>query len=405
MTEPHIVGAGVDTFIANVKIANKWGKPDATQEVPVELATRLQEWQDLARTQQRPYVTPWQFQATPLLMMLGGSSTWKWVLRNNWTEIKFGARLHMGMVAKMRLSSELLWSHSSLPLSLAAMQQFLNRLFGQQMYLQVALVDLCVDLVGLQLPTIWEEVFITHALGKRPISESSKDRAYYGGRSIETLQFSGHGNPMHSKLYNKVKEIQQHSPDKVWFHDLWGKRGWDGKAKVWRKEFSIERAALRDMIIDKDRETRIDSVYDVPKNLKRLWSYCTHDWLRMVVPQPTKNRKRWPTDPIWTLVQSAFDQYENQETEAFGPIIRKRKREKNLERATAAIAGYASTYAAWDETTTTEDDISVVFSRLYEGVTQRLEQRGIDFTAKMQEKRALYSVPRLEQTISEEIDV
>jgi hypothetical protein len=116
----------------------------------------------------------------------------------------------------------------------------------------------------------------------------------------------------------------------------------------------------------------------------------------MVVPQGTntKNRQRWPTDPTWLLIQRAFDQYQDQKTDQLGPIMRKRKREKNLERATAAIAGYASTYAAWDETTTTEDDLSVVFSKLYDSVTNRLDERGIDFTAKMIEKRDLYSIER-----------
>lgn len=397
MMQSQILGAGVDTFIANVKQMDKRGKPLAFQELPEDLAGSFQKWQDLARTQQRPYTTPLRFNGAPLLMMLGGSSTWKWILRNAWTEIKCGARLHMGMLAKMRLSSEYLWSRPSLDDSLLQMQRFVNGLFLKRMYLQVGQVDLCVDLVGFKLPPIWEEVFITHALSKSPIGESSKDRAYYGGRKLETLQFSGHGNPMHSKLYNKVKEIQQHSPDKVWFHDLWRGRGWNGKETVWRKEFSLERAALRDMIINKAHETRIDSVHDVPKNLKRLWTYCTSDWLRMVVPQSTKNRKRWPTDPTWTLLQGAFDHYANQETEQLGPIIRKRKREKNLERATAAIAGYASTYAAWDETTTEEDDISVAFSKLYESVTQRLDERGIDFVAKMLEKRDLYSIPKPDQ--------
>lgn len=396
MITPLIVGTGVDTFIANVKQLDKGGKPSAMQDVSVDLAGSLQEWQDLARVQQRPYATPLEFCNKPLLMMLGGSSSWKWILRNAWAEIKLGARLHMGMLAKMRLSSEYLWAQSSLEVSLRAMQQFVNQLFGQRMYLQVGQVDLCVDVVGLALPVLWEEVFITHAISKRPIGESSKDRAYYSGRKLETLQFSGHGNPLHSKLYNKVKEIQQHSPEKVWFHDLWRLHGWDGQATVWRKEFSIGRAALRDMIIDRAHETRIDSVYDVPKNLKRLWTYCTSDWLRMVVPQSanTRNRQRWPTDPAWVVLQGAFDQYVNQKTEALGPIIRKRKREKNLERATAAIAGYASTYAAWDEDVTLDDDISVVFSKLYGGVTQRLEEKGIDFAAKMQEKRTLYSIPQ-----------
>jgi hypothetical protein len=155
-------------------------------------------------------ITSRVFAGAPLLMMMAGSSTWKWILRNAWAEVKVGARLHMGMLAKMRLSSEYLWGQPTLDLAIARMHQFLSGFFGCRVFLQAGQVDLCVDVAGLELPPLWEEVFITHALGKQPIGESSKDRAYYGGRKLETLQFSGHGNPMSAKLYNKVKEIQQH---------------------------------------------------------------------------------------------------------------------------------------------------------------------------------------------------
>lgn len=400
MTEPLIVGAGVDTFVANVKQMDKRGRPVPAQELPVDLVGSLQEWQDLARVQMRPYATPLCFNGERLLMMLGGSSSWKWVLRNASVEVKLGARLHLGMLAKIRLSSEFLWSQPSLLACLQRLQHFADKLCGQRVYVQAGQVDLCTDVVGLELPPIWEEVFITHALSRGPIGESSKDRAFFHGRKLETVQFSGHGNPIHGKLYNKVKEIQQHSKEKVWFHDLWRARGWDGQATVWRVEFSLERAILRDLVIDKASGKRLDSVYDVPPNLKRLWAYCTHDWLRMVVPQAEqKNRKRWPTAAIWSVIQSAFDGYANHEAEQRGPLIRQRKREKNLERATAAIAGYASTYAAWDDTLTTEDDLSVVFSQLYQGVTKRLEERGVDFAAQMQEKRTLYSIAAQENEL------
>src|SRR5260370_5699057 len=118
MTEALIVGAGVDTFIANVKQMDKRGKPLAVQDLPVDLAGSFQEWQDLARMQQRPYTTTFRFNGAPLLMMLGGSSSWKWILRNAWAEVKFGARLHMGMLAKMSLSSEYLWAQPSLDMAL-----------------------------------------------------------------------------------------------------------------------------------------------------------------------------------------------------------------------------------------------------------------------------------------------
>lgn len=60
-------------------------------------------------------------------------------------------------------------------------------------------------------------------------------------------------------------------------------------------------------------------------------------------------------------------------------------------------AGYASTYAAWDDELTPDDDVSVIFSRLYEEVTKRLEECGVDFAEQMQEKRTLYSIAEQEK--------
>ena len=61
-------------------------------------------------------------------------------------------------------------------------------------------------------------------------------------------------------------------------------------------------------------------------------------------------------------------------------LQRERKREVNLDRAEAAIAGYATTYSAWlEDEITSEDDISVVLQRLYRKILERWEQQGVDF--------------------------
>lgn len=403
MTTPLIVGAGVDTFIANVKQLDH-DRPVNNQDLPPELAARLADWQELARLQQQPYATPYRFQRAPMLMHLGGSSTWKYIIRNSSLEIKFGARLHLGMLAKVILSSEYIWAQPTLTQALMQVQQFVERLLKMPVFLQTAQVDLCADVAGLVLPEIWERAFITKAISKNAIGEESKDREYFGGRKLETIQFSGHGRPIHAKLYNKVKEIQQRSKEKVWFFTPWRANGWDGETPVFRYEISFERPVFREIIIahtckDPDNPkgkhfhcTRIDSAYDVQPNLTRLWEYGTQEWLRMVTPQKTKNRTRWPTAPAWKLIQGAFDNYTNADTANLGPIIRKAKLEANLDRAEAAIAGYMSTYAAWDGSYSPDDDLSVVFSTLYQRVTERLEQRGIDFAVKVLEKRDLYSV-------------
>jgi integrase len=82
-------------------------------------------------------------------------------------------------------------------------------LFGLHLILQAGQIDLCVDLIGLVLPTEWEQVFISHAIGKSLIGESQKDRPVYRGRELETINFSGHGSPVSCKVYNKTSEIRQ----------------------------------------------------------------------------------------------------------------------------------------------------------------------------------------------------
>ena len=93
---------------------------------------------------------------------------------------------------------------------------------------------------------------------------------------------------------------------------------------------------------------------DLPEYVQALWEYCAgrpgggadgwpDGWLRYVTPTADTNRARWPVHPAWEVVQGAF----LQEDEGLGPIVRDRKREKNIERGLASVVGYLSTLAAW----------------------------------------------------------
>ena len=386
MQSPAIVGCGVDTFIVNVKYANDEGKPLQSQYLPASLSEQLTLWQEQSRIEQRKLPTPFSFNGAPLLMMLGGAPSWKWILRNRWLEVKVGCRLHMSAVAKARLSSDYLWARASLDDALTDLSTFLKQVFGDNLYLQAGQIDLCADVVGLTLPTEWEEVFISDAKVKRSIGPSSKDQPYYRGRELETILFSGHGNPVSCKLYHKVKEIEQHAPQKKWFYDLWKQHGWDEHATVWRVEFSLERPCLREMGFD-------NALFMLP-HLGRMWTYCTQEWLRMVIPGATKNRKRWETAPVWTLIQGAFKHPRYAEADALGPLIRTRTHDANLQRAEAAIAGYATSYAAWDDEIMEEDDVSVVFKKLHDHIVDRWANQGDDFQSRMREKRTLHSITK-----------
>ena len=391
MVEPTILTMGVDTLKINVKLKEQ------TQTLPVELEVCCSQWQERAREQGKPVATTMTFHDARMTLLPNGAPAWKYIVKNDCLQVSLGARLHLPMVAKVTLSSAYLWEVGNIQDALDEVHGFLIDLFGTHLLLQAGQIDLCVDLIGLALPTEWEQVFISHAIGKRPIGASQKDRAFYCGRTLETVLFSGHGSPVSCKLYNKTAEIKQRSPGKVWLHDLWrrtthpdGTPVWnedehtpkDKQVPVWRVEFSLERTGLHEM--------QLEDVQDVLTNIKRIWAYCTCDWLRMVIPGPSKNRHRWLTHPTWALIQHAFDDYDKIPLEGLGPLVRKRQRAADIERGIAQVAGQLTTLAAWYQELAQEVDALDVFHAVYTQVVERWAARDVDVAAIVQHKRILY---------------
>ncbi len=249
--QAKLLSVGVDTLKVNVKLKEQ------VQVLPINVKILCSYWQQQAREQSKQVATTITFHNARMTMLPNGAPAWKYLVKNDCLQVSMGARLRMPMVAKVTLSSAYLWEMGNVHDALDEVHGFLIDLFGLHFSLQGAQIDLCVDLVGLTLPVEWEQVFISHAIGKRPIGESQKDRAFYRGRKLETITFSGHGSPVSCKLYNKTAEIKQRSPGKAWFYDRWlakkradGTAVWDGKAPVWRVEFSLERAGLHEMQLE-----------------------------------------------------------------------------------------------------------------------------------------------------------
>jgi hypothetical protein len=237
---------------------------------------------------------------------------------------------------------------------------------------------------------------ISHAIGKSLIGESQKDRPVYRGRKLETINFSGHGSPIRCKVYNKTAEIW-HKSRKFWFFDLWRRKTrpdgtpvWnedehtpkDKQVPVWRVEFSLERAGLHEM--------QLEDIEDVLANIKRLWAYCTHDWLRLVIPGRSKNRHRWEIHPTWILIQHAFDTYDASSIEGLGPLVRKRQRAADIERGIAQVAGQLTTLAAWQHELDQDVDALDIFQAVYSKVVERWAERDVDVAQVVQEKRIRY---------------
>jgi hypothetical protein len=203
MTEPSILSVGVDTLKLNVKY------PTGAQVLPVDLEVYCSLWQQQAREKSKPVPTTITFHDERMTMLPNGAPAWKYIVKNNYLQIAMAARLHIPMIAKVTFASAYLWEVGNAYDALDEVRGLLVDLFGVRLILQAGQIDLCVDLIGLVLPTEWEQVFISHAIGKSPIGESQKDRPVYRGRALETINFSGHGSPVSCKLYNKTSEIRQ----------------------------------------------------------------------------------------------------------------------------------------------------------------------------------------------------
>ena len=300
--------------------------------------------------------------------------------------------------AQVRLSSEYLWSCAYLAEAIVEVGLLLYTLFGEYLWFQVSAVDLCADIVGWEVSqTNWQEGFISRAVGEngRPADRAcvldGPDVVERRWKRIETLNFGRHSSAVSCCIYHKTAEIREKSPTKRWFYELWKRNGWDGSAEVWRIEFRLTREFLH--------SASIEQVEDLPEYVQALWEYCAgrpgggadgwpDGWLRYVTPTADTNRARWPVHSAWEVIQGAF----LQEDEGLGPIVRDRKREKNIERGLASVVGYLSTLAAWvgGELASPEADMSLVLHWLYGAGLDYLEEKEQDFSKLVEHKCALY---------------
>jgi hypothetical protein len=298
----------------------------------------------------------------------------------------------------MRLSSEYLWSCEYLAQAIVDAAVFLYDLFGDYLWLQVSQVDLCADMVGWDVAHCnWQEAFVSRAVGEneRPADLSAviegPDVVRRRWKQVATLDFGKHTSPISCCIYHKSAEIRQKSPTKLWFYDLWKRNGWDYESEVWQVEFRLTREFLH--------AASIEQAYDLPEYIRPVWEYCAgrpgggpdglpDGWLRYVTPTDDTNRAKWPVHPAWQVVQQAF----TQEDDGLGPIVRERKREKNIERGLASTLGYLSTLAAWvgGDLASQDVDVSTVLHWLYEAGSEYLEEKEQDFAAQVQRKWLLY---------------
>ena len=417
MGEAKIVNVGVDTLVLNAFYIDERGKPFKC-ELDDSLRRQLDEWKRAAQEVHEECPTSLVFNDALLHMSPNGAGQgqWPWMLKTKDITLYVSGG-HWNGIAAVRFSSQYLWSCQGILDAMMNAQIFLDDLFKQEVYLQVSSVDLCVDVVG------WEDVerldrmqnFVSRSRKRMVHDESEwvgevKSREYSVGFARTGYDFSrdNHGSSALScRMYDKSRELERSG--KEWFLDLWRSHGWSEEdGRVWRVEFSFKREALHELLQENTSDEvvfwGVEDAYELPDRLAVLWAYAAGQvdagpdglpdgWLRCVVPNGDKNRSRWPTHPVWQLIQAAFlDPVAG--PPHFGKIVRKRWVDHNVEKGIEAVMGYLTSLAAWAGGELAEDgvDLSIVLHWLVGKGSQYLERVGRDFSAEVQRKRLKFGL-------------
>ena len=137
-----------------------------------------------------------------------------------------------------------------------------------------------------------------------------------------------------------------------------------------------------------------------------MWTVVTDGlpdgWLRLVVPGTDSNRSRWPTHAVWQAVQRAFAVVPDAGPDQ-GTVIRERKRQANLQRATAAAVGYLSSMAAWlgrDGSQGSDGELSYMIHWLRERTPVYLGAKSCRFGLEVAKKRVRFEQQRMDERVA-----
>jgi hypothetical protein len=161
-------------------------------------------------------------------------------------------------------------------------------------------------------------------MGAEPIpAEERSAQVYRWGKRLSGVTWSP-GGAISFVQYDKTLEGRLRN--KRFMEPIWRTAGWDGKATVIRHEARLCRDALRTLRLPRELQGNLDNPWTFLGRVAEVWGYVVGQaphadngptrchttasqvdvaWIQRVVPDADTNRSRWPTDPVWLLVQTA----------------------------------------------------------------------------------------------------
>ena len=137
---------------------------------------------------------------------------------------------------------------------------------------------------------------------------------FHSGKRISGMTFSP-GGDVSMVMYDKV--LQARLSGKRHMEPIWAASGWQPGVSVTRHEARLRRPAVRELGLPHDLRPCLDDPWEFLEHQKDVFAAVVGRsepcpdavdvaWIRRVVPEESDARRaRWPTDPVWQVVQSA----------------------------------------------------------------------------------------------------
>lgn len=192
---------------------------------------------------------------------------------------------------------------------------------------------------------------------------------------------------------------------------IWRAAGWDGAGSVIRHEARLRRDALRTLGLPADVQGRLDDPWMLLDHLAEVWGYvvghasqgndpvttCATSatqvdvaWIRRVNPDVDTNRSRWPTDPVWQLVQMA--PFRDAPTNA-RRLMRREQHVHAVEQLDAGAYGYLISRTALLHPQGEAFDVSMGLRGLFQALTTIAAQPQKDFGELVRQRRRKRGLP------------
>jgi len=199
------------------------------------------------------------------------------------------------------------------------------------------------------------------------------------------------------------KTLESRLRNKRFMEPIWRAAGWDDTNPVIRHESRLRRDAVRTLGLPVDVQESLDDPWILLDHLAELWGYVVGHtphaddaagcaiptsvdvaWIRRVMPDADTNRSRWPTNPVWRLVQAApFSDVPSKARR----LIRREQHVHAVEQLDAGAYGYLVSRTALLHPHGETFDVSTSLRGLFLALTRIAGQPDKDFGALVRQRR------------------